>query len=51
MSKRKYIEWKQNDLRMKKTFLVQQSVKKGMLTVSWDAKGPIIIAFLEKVEL
>ena len=33
---------------VKKIFQVQQSVKKVMLTVFWDIKGPMTIDFLEK---
>ena len=42
------MEWKHTDTLVKKKFWVQQSVKKVMLTVFLDMKGPIIIDFLEK---
>ena len=42
--------WSGNTLTLclRKKFLVQLSVKKIMLTVFWDMKGPITIDILEK---
>ena len=45
------MEWKCTDSPVKKTFWAQQSVKKLMLTVYWDMKGPISNDFFEKTML
>ena len=42
------MEWKHTDSPVNKKFWVQWSVKKVMLTVLWNVKGPIAIHFLEK---
>ena len=42
------MEWKHRDSLVNKKFWVQQSLKKVMLTVFWDMKGPITVDFLEK---
>ena len=39
---------KHTDSPVKQMFLVQWSVKKGMLTIFWDMKVPITIDYLEK---
>ena len=41
--KRQSIEWKHIDSPVKNKFWVQQSVKKVMLTVFWNMKGPITL--------
>ena len=46
--KRQSMLRKHTDFFGKKKFRAQQSVKKVMLTVFWDMKGPITIDFLEK---
>ena len=48
-SKRQTMESKQTDSPVNEKFRVQQSVKKVMLIVFKDMKGPITIDFLEKV--
>ena len=42
------MEWKHTDSPVKKKFWVQQLVKKVILTVFRDMKGPITINFPEK---
>ena len=46
--KRQLMEWKHIDFPVNKKFQAQHSVKKMMLTVFWDIKGPITIIFLKK---
>ena len=46
-SRRQSMERKDTDSPVKKKFRAQQSVKKIMMAVFWDMKGPVIIDFLE----
>lgn len=46
--KQQSMQWKHTASPVKKKFRAQRSVKKVMLTVFWDVKGPITISFLEK---
>ena len=45
------MEWKNTDSPVKKKFGAQLSLKKVILTVFWDMKGPITIDFLKSVQL
>ena len=49
--KRQIMEMKYTDSPKKKTIRAQLSIKKVMLIVFWDVKGPITIDFLEKEQL
>ena len=45
------IEWKNTDSLVRKNFLAEKSLKKVMLALFRDMKGPITIDFLEKVQM
>ena len=47
--KKQSIELKHINSPGKEKFLAQLSIKKVMLTIFWDIKGPLIIDFIEKV--
>ncbi|XP_067947100.1 histone-lysine N-methyltransferase SETMAR-like [Watersipora subatra] len=47
-SKQQSLRWKHPSSPVTKKFRVQRSVKKVMLTVFWDVRGPITVSFLEQ---
>ncbi|XP_067929080.1 histone-lysine N-methyltransferase SETMAR-like [Watersipora subatra] len=47
-SKQQSLRWKHPSSCVTKRFRAQRSVKKVMLTVFWDVRGPITISFLEQ---
>ena len=42
------MEWKHIESQVKEEFQVHESVKKVMLAVFWDMKGPLAIDFFKK---
>jgi hypothetical protein len=50
-SKRQLLQWKYPLPLASKKFKTQASARKVMLTVFWDANGPILVQFQENVKL
>ena len=48
-SKRQFMEWKHSNSSINKKLWAQQSVKKILLIVFWDMKGPSLLISLKKV--